>query len=137
MASYTEHYGLHQWEATDDFLRTDFNADHQLIDAALAGLEEDKAEIVVGSYVGNGASSRSISLGFRPRAVLLENNMGERKGFGFQDSHGGLALENGPLMGNGQEDDILYIQSTGFRVCNEGNYYLNSDNATYYYLALR
>ena len=38
MANYTEHYGLHQWVPEDDFLRTDFNTDFALIDAALAGL---------------------------------------------------------------------------------------------------
>ena len=42
MAAYTTNYGLHQWESTDNFLRTDFNADHQLIDAALAGLEGER-----------------------------------------------------------------------------------------------
>ena len=38
LANYTEHYGLHQWVPEDDFLRTDFNTDFALIDAALAGL---------------------------------------------------------------------------------------------------
>ena len=31
----TEHLGLHQWEATDSFLRTDFNEDFQKIDGAV------------------------------------------------------------------------------------------------------
>lgn len=35
MAQYTPNYGLHQWEAGDSFLRTDFNEDHARIDAAL------------------------------------------------------------------------------------------------------
>ena len=35
MAQYTPNYGLHQWEASDSFLRTDFNEDHARIDAAL------------------------------------------------------------------------------------------------------
>ena len=35
MATYTTNYGLHQWEASDDFLRTDFNTDFAKIDAAL------------------------------------------------------------------------------------------------------
>lgn len=69
MASYTANYGLHQWEAADNFLRTDFNTDHQLIDAALAG----KAEMVTGSYVGDGVDGRTISLGFKPRAVVIKN----------------------------------------------------------------
>src|SRR5699024_2355894 len=36
----TEHYELNQWLATDQVLRTDFNADNAKIDAALAGLAE-------------------------------------------------------------------------------------------------
>ena len=35
MAQYTENYSLHQWEAEDPFLRTDFNGDFSKIDAAL------------------------------------------------------------------------------------------------------
>ena len=35
MATYTPNYGLHQWEAGDNFLRTDFNADFSKIDTAL------------------------------------------------------------------------------------------------------
>ena len=31
----TQNYGLNQWEATDQVLRTEFNADNQKIDAAL------------------------------------------------------------------------------------------------------
>ena len=39
MATYTSHYQLHQWEASDSFLRTDFNTDFQKIDAAIKGVE--------------------------------------------------------------------------------------------------
>ena len=40
MAQYTPHYGLHQWEPEDSFLREDFNQDLARIDTALA----EKAE---------------------------------------------------------------------------------------------
>ena len=71
MASYTANYGLHQWEATDNFLSTDFNTDFGIIDGALTGLESDKPELVAGSYAGDGAMSRTISLGAAPKAVLV------------------------------------------------------------------
>lgn len=82
MAAYTEHYGLHQWAATDNFLRTDFNTDHQLIDAALAGIQGDvdgKVEVVTGSYTGNknvqehtdDPEYQTVSLGFTPKAVVV------------------------------------------------------------------
>ena len=35
MATFTEHLGLHQWAAGDNFLRTDFNADFLAIDQAV------------------------------------------------------------------------------------------------------
>ena len=43
-ANQTENYGLNQWLATDQVMRTDFNADNAKIDAALAGLSETAAE---------------------------------------------------------------------------------------------
>ena len=95
MASYTTNYQLHQWEASDDFLRTDFNTDFQKIDAAIKGVEtaantalalkadkteltqacgaldEAKCETLTGSYTGNGANTRTIDLGCAPRAVFV------------------------------------------------------------------
>ena len=43
-SNYTENYGLCQWEATDSFVRTEFNQDNARIDAALKDLEDTKAE---------------------------------------------------------------------------------------------
>lgn len=41
MATYTPNYGFHQWEATDNFLRTDFNTDFGKIDASIAKTESE------------------------------------------------------------------------------------------------
>ena len=85
MATYTTNYGLHQWEASDDFLRTDFNTDFAKIDAALGekadgedlaeveNLAEGKCRVVTGSYTGSGTSERTITLGFRPKVVAVDN----------------------------------------------------------------
>ena len=43
-ANQTENYGLNQWLATDQVVRTDFNADNEKIDAALSDLAEGKAD---------------------------------------------------------------------------------------------
>ena len=43
----TEHLGLHQWETTDSFLRTDFNEDFAKIDAAVGTMEEHLAAVPV------------------------------------------------------------------------------------------
>ena len=91
MATYTEHYGLHQWEASDDFLRTDFNTDFQKIDAALG----EKPDIVFGSYAGDGNYPRAFNLGFQPRAVLLFSNAGHTNA--GSSIFGGLFAPGKPL----------------------------------------
>ena len=56
----TEHLGLHQWEASDSFLRTDFNEDFAKIDAAVGA-----PAYVVGTVdVVGGAAT--VSLDFTP-----------------------------------------------------------------------
>lgn len=39
-SNYTEHYGLCQWEATDQVLRTDFNEDNAKLEEVLAKFAE-------------------------------------------------------------------------------------------------
>ena len=43
-ANQTTNYQLNQWEATEQVLRTDFNADNAKVDAALAG-QMDQASL--------------------------------------------------------------------------------------------
>ena len=78
--NYTEHYGLCQWEATDQVLREEFNEDNAKVDAVLSNLDEKKAEqsamqqlgqrleqlegmpqLLIGSYTGNNEENRLIS----------------------------------------------------------------------------
>ena len=47
-ANQTTNYQLNQWEATDQVLRTDFNADNAKVDAALAG-KVDHHDTVISS----------------------------------------------------------------------------------------
>ena len=139
MATYTSHYQLHQWEASDSFLRTDFNTDFQKIDAAIKGVEtaantalalkadkteltqacgaldEAKCEALTGSYTGNGANTRTIDLGCAPRAVFV----GEF-----------LAV---PGMAGSY---LLSLTASGFQVRDSLGTSTNSSGETYYYLAL-
>ena len=79
LATYTENFGLHQWVPEDDFLRTDFNTDFQKIDAALGTIAAqaaqvvDKCRVLYGSFAGDGATTRAITLGVRPKVVTLVN----------------------------------------------------------------
>ena len=67
----TEHLQLNQWVGTDPFRMSDFNADNQKIDAAIAA----KANIVLGSYKGNGkygqANPNSLTFPFTPKIIFL------------------------------------------------------------------
>ena len=131
MASYTTNYGLHQWEATDNFLRTDFNADHQLIDGALAELEGGKVGIVQGRYTGNGAVTRNINLGFRAKAVIVAYNDC------FKDGYAGMALADVSASGFFSYQ-VVTITDTGFQVIMQNGAYkdTNQANAVYTYCAI-
>ena len=51
-SNYTGNYGLCQWEATDSFVRTEFNQDNARIDAALKDLEDTKELEPVTTHAG-------------------------------------------------------------------------------------
>ena len=132
MATYTEHYGLHQWEPTDDFLRTDFNTDFGKIDAALhgkadttaleamKGLIDEKCKLITGTYVGNG-STQQIDLGRMPRVA-------------------GLGIGNYCIMVHEQlpENGDMTANATGFQVIYDDRAAIpvNRDGRTYAYWAL-
>ena len=132
MASYTTNYQLHQWEASDDFLRTDFNDDFLIIDNAikavsdasasgLASLDATKAEFVTGNYVGTNGT-QSINLGFRPTALLISS-----------DYYTTAVNRNSGHM-------MLTLTSTGFSAQDIGDFGSATPNALgdrYTYLAMR
>ena len=76
--------GLNRWQGTDKPARADFVADNETLDSLLAEhfgdtqahlSTEDRLLLgnaaTVGTYNGNGAESRSITLPFAPTAVLV------------------------------------------------------------------
>ena len=131
MASYTTNYQLHQWEASDDFLRTDFNEDFAKIDAGIksaadaaagaASTAAGKARIVTGSYTGNG-SSKTVSRGFAPKAVWVRGGVYET----MVTNYGG--------------HDMLSLTASGFTakyVSGYGDYCANLNNVSYTYVAIQ
>ena len=129
MASYTPNYGLHQWVPEDDFLRTDFNEDLSKLDTALGA----KCEMCHGAYVGDGADSQFISLGFTPKAVLVAY-LGN-----YREHYGGLAVEgypatlaNQPILATEEGGMRVYRVSIGGSSAN-----LNYQGTSYFYLAFR
>ena len=152
MANYTAHYQLHQWEPEDSFLRTDFNEDFAKIDGALGGKAEQsavdtlaeqvagKSELVTGSYTGDGEASRTIELGFSPKAVLLASGSGP---INYTSSrYGGLALEGAEVNTDWEStsgEPVLRVVTGGFQVFYDYDeeVFSNSDRDRYHYLALR
>lgn len=151
----TQNYQLHQWEATDDFLRTEFNENFTKLDEAVAaevaarasavnGLNTalgKKPEVVTGSYTGDGTKGRTISLGFQPKAVFVIPSNGRLNAtYGY---YGGLALPSKPVAVGSHE--VAAIVAAGFRVshtvANYTNYseYLtaNENGKIYYCLAVK
>lgn len=139
----TTNYRLHSWEPGDDFLRTEINENFEAIDTALAAkaAQSDlsslqtavgaKAQIVCGSYTGNGTTPRTISLGFRPKALFLVGSGGT---FGSESGvlYGGM-LVDGVSHGN----YTVSLAAGGF-VVYQANYAAgNRSNSVYMYLALR
>ena len=166
-SNYTENYALCQWEPTDQVQRTDFNADNAKLDAALAALDSGKADqsalnalsstvsslsanvtanltkLTFGTYVGNGASTRTISLGVTPKAVLVFTSFGATYSEEYAGDHwGGLALTNSPVqVRNGGNETAVKIVTGGFQVASglaaNGMDRMSSNNTSvfYFYIA--
>ena len=103
----TEHYQLNQWDASDYVRREDFNADNAKIDAALG----EKSRVVSGTYLGDGNNSKTISLDFTPRAVLVlcDTAMHFNTVSSSVMTHGGIALTGQPLYACCKIRDTTHI----------------------------
>ncbi len=80
----TDYLGLNQWLGSDKPKRTDFNEDNERIDAAVQThvldgqlhiTQEERgrwnAPFVTGGYIGDGVNGRTVTLGFRPAALMV------------------------------------------------------------------
>ena len=70
--NYTENLALCLWAADDPVLRTEFNADHRKIDAAITDLKISIG--VLEDY--DGSAAVTVSLGRQPRMVIVGNKVG-------------------------------------------------------------
>ena len=138
MATYTANYGLHQWVPGDNFLRTDFNTDFQKIDAGIKAAKataDVKAEIVTGTYTGDGTQNRLINLGFQPRGVLVETSWGARGG--VTQARAGMAVAGGPLAPqDGQPCLFMTSGVSGWVGANRGSQ-TNSEGYNFFYRAVK
>ena len=124
-------------EVTDEL---DSKADDSANTAAHAAFTTQiaaKCEVVFGTYTGDGTASRTINLGFTPKAVLSMTRNGIMYLSGY---HGGLALLGHPVCDAQGTNTALEIVTGGFRVAHtDGNYVpeSNSSGIVYHYIAFR
>ncbi|MBM6924817.1 hypothetical protein [Pseudoflavonifractor phocaeensis] len=135
MATYTPNYGLHQWVPEDVFVRTDFNTDLSKIDAAIKAAQDtanQKAEIIFGTYTGDGDKTRTIQLGFSPVWILVLRADGTAN-FG----KGGLASLGHPAIRDDTKLSVV-VTENGFQVGYEFSYgpWTNDPETTYHYIAM-
>ena len=102
-------------------------------------LDGGKAEITFGSYTGNGELSRTISLGFTPRGVLVVAKHGRMSSNTI--AMGGLAMTGNPAVV--VSCTMLQIITNGFQVARgelyDNTYYradINNATVTYHYMAV-
>jgi hypothetical protein len=156
----TINYQLNQWAAGDKVQRIDFNSDNDKIDGAIAAvsaragaLETGKADktaldaakatipkMAIGTYTGSGAASRTISLSFTPKAVLVMTQDGHTRSSNY--IMGGLAVTGSPvkIVNGAEEFTAVTLVSNGFRVYYniDDDYYKvqsNFKDRTYHYIA--
>ena len=138
----TANYNLNKPEAGDPIRVADFNANADMIDAALNGLNSAMGQmavpkIAVGTYDGTGQNkTQSITLEFRPKAVIA---WGNRSTLLQADDYSFSAM----AVDGTAYTRALEITDTGFNAISEGNYELsqyypnlNNSGMTYLYLAI-
>ncbi len=104
----------------------------QLIDQANQNANQ-KTEIIAGVYTGDDASSRTINLGFKPKAVLV---LYEGRIIWNYDVYGGLVFEGYPVKSG--EYVALEVASNGFIVhTNKNGCNTNDNDREYHYIAFK
>ena len=152
----TSNLALSQWGASDRVTRADFNSDNQKIDAAVGALRTadatmqgsistlqgsvsslqtavaGKCSVIVGTYTGDGAAERTISLGVTPKAVLVLPMQGYT--FYTNSYYGGLAVTDSPARIS--STPILSVAPNGFTVYFKNGIKTNQTDSIYNYIAL-
>jgi len=132
-ANKTQNFGLHVWEAGDDFLRSEFNENFAAIDRIMP-------EVVMGRFAGlaeyNDPAIQPIELGFQPKAVLVVPDDGDFSENSFRA--GALFAPGLDAVGEHNKGQWSgHVTETGFEVRNITYLYLNMTGKYYFFLALK
>ncbi len=135
MSTPTEHLGLHQWEAGDSFLRTDFNEDFAKIDAGLkAARALAEQSSVAGSYTVTDRKALDVELGFRPKLVMLFCPKDNRFAFAVENTFLSVSFSINCTVHSYQPG--VTFTDTGFHLGN-GCAMNNGEGTVVYYVAFR
>lgn len=118
----TANYGLKQWEAWERPEREAVNGTTAEIDGVLAALSSGKAQVVTGTFIGDGVSgTRYFDLGAKPAVVFLVHRQ--------NGDEVAVILEGSSYQG-------AEINQDGFEVYTGGTYSQNVSGRTYCYAAI-
>lgn len=141
---HTTNYNLNKFEATDHVTRDIFNANADLIDAALKSVSEAAAaasagvKITYGTYTGNGSTStdsQTIQLGFTPVFLILWGTQDVYEVLSFCGTSIHAISVRGSVSGATGISiiDKASLTNNGFTVY--GPYQHNQNGRTYHYIA--
>lgn len=134
----TANYALNQWAASDQVLRTEFNADNAKIDEALAkkfGL--DNMYLATGTYVGAGSAAVSVTTGFRPSLVIIFCTYLGAGSYDYIFMIGDQSAQMLETQFSSREvrTDALTFSDTGFSI--PADVLLHIEDWSYHYIAFR
>ncbi len=151
----TSHLQLNHWLGSDKPKREDFNLDNQLIDSAIKTHVQDTGAHVtdaeretwnsgaftLGSYVGDGAASRAIALGYRPRVLLLftaDRPLCEyNAAVNTNNVYSAAITPLGVSKGIAATDNGFTVETNATAVTGSSTCALNQNGKTYLYLVYR
>lgn len=129
--------GIYKRAAGEDWEKTDKELDGRV--TAVETAVEDKSEVVFGAYEGDGAASRTINLGFTPKAVILCDDMGRQfQGSGTRGLFGGIAITGHPCASGSSK--AIEIVENGFNVAynsEENPARTNQSFVVYHFIAFK
>ena len=138
--NHTENYELNQWLATDQVVRTDFNADNAKIDTALAALAVVRLE--TGSYTGSGnTSSKTLTLDHTPVFVVVGSTASSDLLFLFQGAEHAVSI----LADNPSRSVVYRMNSvwsgnsvtwSAYYTGTDQNCFMDESGVTYRYIAV-
>ena len=140
--NHTTNYNLPQWVKTDAFKMEDFNDAFSKIDTRMksnadAAANAGDCTVLTGSWAGNGSNTRTISLPWAPKCVII---LGHHYSSGaalpvvsILTQNKELYIENGGEVGSLENDATL----SGSAIQIHSNKWHNYSGNTVYYIAFK